>query len=158
MRKLTRYGKRKASNTGNKSEKSALDIGLQRAVWMVQVLLFPLAIIGYIFTVRPVYQKQLLDEQIAERTVLLRQVSNSVEKLQSEQARLSTENATLAKDAAFAYNSLRNNLVRTLPSIAVNCAYGPELINGKLFTCVQKAVGLDIAPLRNKTRLVCNCS
>ena len=113
---------------------------LQRSVWTVQLLLFPLAIAGYIFTVRPVYQKQLIDEQIAERTVLLRNANATLAKLAAEESRLAKENKRLAIDAETTYSFLRKNVLGSLHSIGNTCAYGSRTTGELLYTCVVKSV------------------
>src|SRR4051794_33757139 len=76
---------------------------LQRLAWLSQIALVVAGILGYIFTVRPVHQKQLLDEQIAERTISLKAATVTLENLQSEAARLRTENSKLGTEAKETY-------------------------------------------------------
>lgn len=131
--------------------KPLIDVWLQRSVWTVQVLLFPLAIFGYVFTVRPVYQKQLLDEKIAERAVFYRKAMLDVEKLTAQQARLTTENARLAADTTKLYSSLRANVLGALPSVAQACGFDPKLTGGQLYACIHKAINEQINPALNKS-------
>lgn len=145
MRKPTRYAQNRSSSTGIKPEKSNLDIWFQRSVWTVQLLLFPLAIVGYIFTVRPVYQKQLLDEKIAERSVLLQNATINVEKLSQDQSRLIKENKALASDAEKTYSSLKANVLNSLPTLGTSCAYTSQTTGDALFTCINKAVNKEVA-------------
>jgi len=72
------------------------------------------AVLGYFYTVRPVHQKQLLDEQIAERTIALKSATAMLENLQTEAEKLRTENAILGTEAKETYEQLRSNLALKL--------------------------------------------
>ncbi|MDA8105108.1 MAG: hypothetical protein M0Z71_06960 [Nitrospiraceae bacterium] len=127
-------------------EKLKIDIILQRCAWVAQIFLFLAAIIGYFLTVRPVYQKQLLDEQIAERTVLLREATSSLEKLKNEETKLKIDNANLSKEADTTYAHLRHNLLGQLSSAPSICTYQrADPLNGKeLLDCVTKYVQVNV--------------
>lgn len=102
------------------------DIILQRLAWLSQIALVFAAVLGYIFTVRPVHQKQLLDEQIAERTISLQAATVTLENLQSEAARLRAENAQLGTEARGVYEQLRSTLSLELVSMPNMCALKGE--------------------------------
>jgi len=127
-------------------EKLKIDTILQRCAWGAQILLFLAAIIGYFLTVRPVYQKQLLDEQIAERTVRLREATSSLENLRNEETKLKIDNANILKDADTTYAHLRHNLLGQLSSAPSICTYQrTDPLNGKeLLDCVTKYVQVNI--------------
>src|SRR5258708_38747896 len=72
---------------------SRLDLLFQRSAWVAQITLVVGAVAGYFLTVRPVYQKQLLDEQIAEKTVALREMAGLLEKLKRGESQLRQERA-----------------------------------------------------------------
>lgn len=124
------------------TEKPQIDVVLQRCAWVAQIFLFGVAIAGYFLTVRPVHQKQLLDEQIAERTVLLRDAHTKLEQLGREESRLTEENTKLAKEFNVTYTRLRSNLLAQLNSVSTSCVYGrDDLLDGqKLVECVSKQV------------------
>lgn len=126
---------------------SRIDIVLQRCAWSAQILLFFAAIAGYILTVRPVYQKQLLDEQIAERTVLLREATSNLEKLRSIEAKLKVDNERLSKEADITYVQLRRNLLAELSSTSFSCTWSTDPQDGgKLFNCVTRYVDQNVTP------------
>ena len=58
---------------------SALDVWLQRASHIAQTALFLLTLGTLYFTVLPLYQKALLDEQIAQKELRLAQLAKSME-------------------------------------------------------------------------------
>lgn len=98
------------------------DVILQRLAWSSQIVLVLAGVLGYIFTVRPVHQKQLLDEQIAERTIALKTASETLNSLQSEAERLRSENSRLGTEAKQTYEQLRSKLSLEIVSIPYECA------------------------------------
>lgn len=134
------------------------DIILQRLAWLSQIALVFAAILGYIFTVRPVHQKQLLDEQIAERTISLKAATVTLENLQSEAARLRTENSKLGTEAKETYDQLRSNLSFKLISIPDTCAVKRDSTPrnaSDVPACVMKFAKESIAPgLRPEDRAI----
>lgn len=66
-----------------------LDIFLSRTSHLSQVFLVAFAIFGYFYTVRPIYQKELLSEDIAKKEVELNSLKDELKKssviLQSNQ-------------------------------------------------------------------------
>lgn len=123
-------------------DKSNIDVVLQRCAWVSQIVLLIAAIVGYFLTVRPVYQKQLLDEQIAERTVRLREATSSLENLKREEVKLKNDNAKLLQEANTTYTHLRHNLLGQLSSAPSICTYQrSDPLNGKeLLNCVTKYI------------------
>jgi len=125
-----------------------VDVILQRFAWIAQILLVVAAIAGYLLTVRPVYQKQLLDEQIAERTVQLREANSSLANLKAVSEKLKADNLRLLAEANTSYDRLRRNLMSELSSVASTCTYGTgtDVLNGqKLADCVTRWVNINVA-------------
>jgi hypothetical protein len=135
-----------------------VDSILQRLAWSSQIALVFAGILGYIFTVRPVHQKQLLDEQIAERTISLKAATVTLENLQSEAARLRTENSKLGTEAKETYEQLWSNLSLKLISIPNTCAVqlnSTPRNPSDVPACVMKFAKESIAPgLRPKDRAI----
>lgn len=72
---------KKLSNINTKKLKqSSLDGWLNRLSHLSQIGLLITALFGYIYTVLPVYQKSLLDEQIAQKELELRQLQIKLDK------------------------------------------------------------------------------
>jgi len=106
------------------------------------------AVLGYFYTVRPVHQKQLLDEQIAERTIALKSATAMLENLQTEAEKLRTENAILGTEAKETYEQLRSNLALKLIQTPYRCAVNKNDTprNAKdVPACVMKYVKDEIA-------------
>ena len=125
------------------------DIILQRLAWLSQIALVFAAILGYIFTVRPVHQKHLLDEQIAARTISLQAATTTLENLQSEAARLRTENSKLGTEARETYEQLRSNISLELISIPDACAVRPSITprnSNEIPACAMNFAKVRIAP------------
>lgn len=132
----------------SEAKKPKIDVYLQRAAWIAQITLFIVAIFGYFLTVRPVYQKQLLDEQIAERTIKLRKAEINLNKLTLEEDRLKKENSHLAQEANINYQKLKHNLFGMLSSASFSCIYSlpVNISNGdKLYNCVSEYVKNNIS-------------
>jgi len=113
-----------------------LDTFLQRLAWSSQIILVIAGIFGYFFTVRPVHQKQLLDEQIAERTISLKNATHTLQNLQAEANRLQNENVQLGTEASRlrteanqTYEQLRSNIVLDVLSFPAECATRKDLPN-----------------------------
>lgn len=83
------------------SPSSRTDKIFLRCAQTAQILGIVVAVFGYIFTVRPVYQKQLLDEQIAQRTIELREktalIAERGKELAATNAKLGEVTAQLSK-------------------------------------------------------------
>lgn len=100
-----------AANVGRASarEGTMLDTWLTRASSLSQPLLLCLAVFGYFYTVLPVYQKELLSEQIAAREIELTRVQRAIDAtgptikhLESERATLETQLQSLQTQRAAA--------------------------------------------------------
>lgn len=132
-----------------------VDTFLQRLAWSSQIILVVAGVFGYLLTVRPVHQKQLLDEQIAERTISLKAATADLQKLQAEGAQLQAANEQLARDAtsyrdeaAQAYEKLRSNLALELLSIPGECSVRDSAtpkIPAEIPRCVEQFVDRKIA-------------
>lgn len=132
-----------------------VDTFLQRLAWSSQIILVVAGVFGYFLTVRPVHQKQLLDEQIAERTISLKAATSDLQKLQAEGARLQAANEQLARDAtsskneaAQVYEELRSNLALKLLSIPGECTVRDSVtpkIPAEIPRCVEQFVDREIA-------------
>lgn len=125
-----------------------VDVILQRLAWSSQIVLVLAGILGYVLTVRPVHQKQLLDEQIAERTMALKAASETLQSLQSEASQLRSENSRLGTEASQTYDQLKSKLSLELLSIPYECAVStneaPRTAN-EVPNCVTKFVQRKIA-------------
>jgi hypothetical protein len=90
---ITRLRERQNSLRGIGAPRvSRTDVALQRLSNASQVGLLLLAVFGYFYTVLPVYQKALLDEDIAKKTLELRAMEN---RLSQTEALLSGREAEL---------------------------------------------------------------
>ena len=65
-----------------------LDLYLTRASHGAQIVLVIVAVFGYIYTVLPIYQKELLSEEIARRTIQLEGVREQLKSAESERSEL----------------------------------------------------------------------
>jgi len=57
---------------------SKVDLYLSRISHLSQFVLVAFAIFGYFYTVRPIYQKELLSEDIAKKEVELKSLKNDL--------------------------------------------------------------------------------
>ncbi|MCL6351739.1 hypothetical protein [Pectobacterium polaris] len=79
-----------------------VDVFLNRLSHVSQVFLVGFAIFGYFYTVRPIYQKEILSEDIAKKEVELKILKNQVDEL---------------------YYNLRSELIRKINvSVTYNCS------------------------------------
>ena len=113
---------RQSANPSSPRVPTSIDTILQRLAWTSQIILVFAGVLGYFFTVRPVHQKQLLDEQIAERTIALQSATVMLADLKTEAEKLRTDNAKLGKEATETYDQLRNNLALKLTDLPYRCA------------------------------------
>jgi hypothetical protein len=140
------FAKPKKTKKLNETSKSRLDTILQRTAWVAQITLFIVAIFGYFITVRPVYQKQLLDEQIAETKVSLRDAKQRLDLVQTQEKKLREEYQKLNDEAGANYTVLRKNLQMKLVTSS-GCVYKNNSITidgKKLFECIYMYVKEDI--------------
>jgi len=63
---------------------SQLDQNLSRASHIAQIVLVCVAVFGYFFTVRPVYQKELLAEDVAQKQVELQSLREQIKAARKE--------------------------------------------------------------------------
>lgn len=94
---------------------SKIDIWSTRIANFSQVGVLALAVFGYFYTVLPVYQKSLLDEEIAKKTLELEnkdkkiaEINKQLEERASVLKSLSDEVSAAKKDAATAKTNLRS--------------------------------------------------
>lgn len=78
-------------------KKGTLSKFLQNLANISQVLLVCLAFFGYFYTVRPIYQKDLLEEKVAKKELQLSELMKGVEQAKREKTMLINENADLHK-------------------------------------------------------------
>ena len=104
--------------------KALADVWLQRCAWCAQILVLGTAIAGYFLTVRPIYQKQLLDEQLAEKSVQLRDSTTAVENSRREQLALQASNESLSKRVERIYEDSKIKLlVDLIDRVPVECSF-----------------------------------
>jgi hypothetical protein len=124
-------------------KKSPWDLWLQRFAWVAQITLVFVGIVTLLLYVRPISQKQLLDEQIATRTIELRDATTERDQLRTEASRLRDDNAQLSKDSEATYKQLRSNLALELSSTGARCGFLTFAANfnpQKEAECVMKYV------------------
>jgi flagellar basal body-associated protein FliL len=110
-----------ANPSGDK--KSLWDLWLQRLAWVAQITLAVVAVVTFNLYVLPISQKNLLDEQIATRTIELKDATTERDQLRAEASRLRDDNARLSKDSEATYKQLRANLALDLSSSAAQCGF-----------------------------------
>jgi len=112
--------------------------------------------LGYVYTVRPIHQKQLLDEQIAQRTISLRDATIALESLKLEASQLRDENSKLGTEAKSTYSLLRDQISLEILSMSDRCATlgdGKPRKSTDVPVCVIKFAQEKIAPsLRPKDK------
>lgn len=92
---------------------SKIDIWSARAANFSQIGVLALAAFGYVYTVLPVYQKSLLDEEIAKKTLELEKKDKQINEFNQILAERSAELKKLSMDASKAKeeaNSAKKNL------------------------------------------------
>lgn len=82
---------RERSNARAMKNQLATDLWFARLAHISQVLLLGLGVFGYFYTVLPVYEKALLDEEIAEKTLALKKASTELMSKQSAVTELTAE-------------------------------------------------------------------
>lgn len=147
---------------------SHLDQNLHRLANASQLGLLLLAVFGYFYTVLPVYQKSLLDEEIAKKTIELRamesRVTQAQELLQARESELSGMNKRLSELRSAADNARRGlgiaqaevgklrgtvdsqyaqlvpRLLRDFQSLAVSSCKASATYDGGFSECVETKV------------------
>ena len=94
-----------------------VDTYLQRLAWSSQIILVVAGVFGYLLTVRPVHQKQLLDEQIAEQ-LRNRYKAQGIGELELIQGELNSLQTALRRDLAYA--ELRNSYGQLFASVGLD--------------------------------------
>ncbi len=153
--KLTHFLKPRGKSKPQTTPPKRFDLLLQRLAWSSQIVLVIAGIFGYFFTVRPVHQKQLLDEQIAERTIALKTTANTLQKLQAEAQQLQSENAKLGvqadelrTEAVKTYEQFRSNLALEILSIPSRCSLDRKASSDKteeVVNCVSDFLTKEVA-------------
>ena len=105
------------------SRQTSLDLYLTRASHVAQIVLVVAAVFGYIYTVLPIYQKELLSEEIAKRTIELAEIQDQLKFAESERSELGRlvgelgqQGESLSKDIAIKearLGAVTKSLIRT---------------------------------------------
>lgn len=126
---------RKTPNLSPMGDGGRLDRWLLRSAHVSQALLLMLGVFGYFYTVRPVYEKALLDEEIAQKTLQIKAQEQRLAQLTRESAakeqlvdvaRREAESAKLAvrqakREARLNYIKLRIEYVATVVNDLRSC-------------------------------------
>ncbi|ENC9862109.1 coiled-coil domain-containing protein [Klebsiella variicola] len=80
---------------------SKVDLYLSRISHLSQFVLVAFAIFGYFYTVRPIYQKELLSEEIAKKEVDLNTLKNELHKSTEQLSNNQTAQIKLREDIEF---------------------------------------------------------
>jgi hypothetical protein len=113
-----------------------LDVWLQRAAHATQVLLLLLGVFGYFYTVRPIHQKEILDEEIAQKNIELRvkekEMRSLLDSIKKTQFELSQKESALSEarketriaktEATKNYSELRVQLLGVITDGITQCA------------------------------------
>ncbi len=81
-----------------KDKPSAMDVSLQRLAHISQFVLLVVAVLGYYYTVRPVFQYQLLQERSAELETERSSTINEIKSLKTERDHVEEQLTTLGKE------------------------------------------------------------
>ena len=116
---------------------------LQNLAYLSQVFLAGAVIFAYFFTVSPLYQKKILDEQIAGKTLELEEKENKVKSLSVDVERLDLQKSSLdselikleklektLKERFAELNINDENMKRSLDSMYKDC-------DKKSYTCLR---------------------
>lgn len=112
---------------------SIIDLFLARAANASQIGLLLLAVFGYFYTVVPVYQKSLLDEDIAKKTLEFKE-------LQRKNSELAGLNMTAQATARKQYSELRALLVGEFQTLGSRMCRLEDLAEGNFSKCMQDRV------------------
>lgn len=112
---------------------SKIDKLFSRCSHVSQVLLVLLAFFGYFYTVRPIYQKELLAEKISEKQIELNKIQSKAEQLNSEVESKKSDLIKFRKEmgkrfailfvATLKLDSMRS-MVSSYPKLASNIFFG----------------------------------
>lgn len=126
----------RSSSVVPKPKESSLDVWLQRASHLTQILLLALGVFGYFYTVRPIHQKEILDEEIAQKRIELREKEKEVrllaEDIQKKSGELEEKERALGaaksearsakNEARDSYSELRIQLLGQITNRVRDCA------------------------------------
>ena len=164
----------RSSSVSPKPRALSLDMWLQRAAHLTQVLLLGLGIFGYFYTVRPIHQKEILDEEIAQKRIELREKEKEMRMLAENIRKKSSElddkdralgvaksDARSAKsEARESYSELRIQLLGQFTNRVKDCAQPAlkqRLDSGVLKTCpklLEDATGYLLEKLKMNDRQI----
>ena len=82
------------------------DVWLGRMSHIAQIILVGVAVFGYFYTIRPIYQNQLLSEDIAKKELELRKINNELDE--------NTKNLQAIKDSIEIITSEKDKLIRNI--------------------------------------------
>lgn len=105
-----------------------IDTCLTRLSHLSQVGILALAVFGYFFTVRPFYQKALLDEEVAQKALELKALSTELEQMYEE-----VRNRAVANVVLYAGMDCSGYLVDPPPLPAIE-----SLVTGKPYKPIPK--------------------
>lgn len=142
-------------------QQSRIDTWLARLANASQLGLLVLAIFGYFYTVLPVYQKTLLDEEIAKKTLALNSMESNLRakdiELQEKNRSLASLNQSIAKvqdnlgksqaeigklrgEVTTQYSELRPRLAKDFEWLVTSLCKLSKVPDGGLADCVEKKV------------------
>ncbi|OWQ46608.1 hypothetical protein CDL60_14200 [Roseateles noduli] len=182
MPKVLGQRRRVDSQQGSKSPSGGapsmprIDLLLQRLANASQLGVLVLAVFGYFYTVLPIYQKSLLDEDIAKKTIELREMEAKVAQAEAELRQVSTTMARLTRLAADAragltkaqtevgqlrgtvdsqYQQLLPRLTREFHSIVLGTCTKDLAVDSGLLECVEQRVlnSTNLAPMHADDKL-----
>lgn len=122
-----------------------IDTFLSRISHVSQFILVAFAIFGYFYTVRPVYQKEVLSEDIAKKEVELNKIKNEL-KLTSENVSFTKKRESELNELIATLTSQYNEADKELTSIK------EEVNNAKLDLIKQKQINKKVT-FENKKNL-----
>ena len=147
---------------------SKTDVYLSRAANASQLGLLALAVFGYFYTVLPVYQKSLLDEEIAKKSIELNRKEAEIlkkdEELTAQAAALAKVNAAAASaqqrlsKSQFEIGQLRGAVQTQYSELQPRLVYEFRLLSSKLCKRSQVPDGGFSACVREKVLPTANLS
>ena len=139
---------------------SLMDKWLGRIANASQAGLLMLAAFGYFYTVIPVYQKALLDEEIAKKTLELQEKESELAQKSAELASLTTEVANIRGSLSSSqaevgrlkgnltkqYSELRHRLLEEFQLLGVGLCRIDKLPEGSFGACLMEKVLPQLQP------------
>lgn len=146
-----------------------MHVWLQRAAHLTQVLLLGLGVFGYFYTVRPIHQKEVLDEEIAQKRIERRDKEREMrvlaENIQKKSSELDDKERALgvAKSEAYSaktearesYSELRIQLLGQFTNRVQDCAQ-PALkqrLDSAVLKACPKSIGDTASYLLDKLKV-----